>query len=168
MNDTHPHWLRWLTIMGLGHLRPFPGTWGSLPPAALAALVLAVAPGSVGWTLMRLLMLALAVLFTLACGIMGDRAEAHFNRKDPSPVVADEVAGMALCLMLMPSMPLRWPAVGSVVMALAFFRVVDVVKPWPADRLQRAPGGWGIVLDDLAAGLLAALVLWLSYAIAVL
>ncbi len=51
-----------------------------------------------------------------------------------------------------------WGGVVTLGLAFVSFRVMDVLKPWPANRLQRVPGGWGIVLDDLAAGVMAAAV----------
>lgn len=158
--------LRWATTFGLGHLRPFPGTWGSLPPLVLGLIIIAIMPDTAAWTVLRLVMLPVVVVFTLACVLLGDRAEARFGRKDPSQVVADETAGMALCLMLMPAVTPGWGAAATLVMAFVFFRGMDIVKPWPAYGLQSAPSGWGVVLDDLAAGVQAALLLWFSYGIA--
>ena len=160
--------LRWVTFFGLGHLRPFPGTWGSLPPLVLALLVLTIVPDAAAWTVLRLVMLPVVVVFVLACVFLGDKAEARYARKDPSQVVADEVAGMALCLMLMPAIAPGIGAALTLIMAFLFFRALDIVKPWPANRLQAVPGGWGVVLDDLVAGVQAAFVLWVSYIIATL
>ena len=160
--------LRWVTFFGMGHMRPFPGTWGSLPPLALGLLVLAIIPDVAAWTVLRLVMLPVVIVFTLACVFMGDKAEARYGRKDPSQVVADEVAGMALCLMLMPAIPVGWGAAASLIMAFVFFRAMDIVKPWPAHGLQNVPGGWGVVLDDLVAGVLAAIVLWIAFVIAMI
>lgn len=160
--------LRWVTFFGLGHMRPFPGTWGSLPPLLLGIIILTVVPDSAAWMALRAVMLPVVIVFTLACVFLGDKAEARYGRKDPSQVVSDEVAGMALCLMLMPAIPTGWGAVLSLVMAFVFFRAMDIVKPWPAKGLQDVPGGWGVVLDDLAAGVLAALVLWIAFIIAMI
>ncbi|MCW5756414.1 MAG: phosphatidylglycerophosphatase A [Phycisphaeraceae bacterium] len=160
--------LRWVTTFGLGHLRPFPGTWGSLPPLALGLLVVAALPDAAAWTVLRFVMLPVVVVFTLACVLLGDRAEARFGRKDPSQVVADETAGMALCFVLMPQVTGAWSAAASLVMAFVFFRALDIVKPWPAANLQAVPGGWGVVLDDLVAGVQAALLLWIAFWIATL
>ena len=72
---------------------------------------------------------------------------------DDSLAVMDEVIGMwATCLLLPKTIP--W-----LVAAFLCFRVLDVVKPWPINRLERLPGGWGIMADDLAAGLVGALIL---------
>lgn len=158
--------LRWVTAFGLGHMRPFPGTWGSLPPLLVGLAILAIVPDTAAWTVLRLVMLPIVIAFTLACAFLGDKAEARYGRKDPSQVVADEVAGMSLCLMLMPAISSGPAGAASLLMAFLFFRALDVVKPWPAARLQSVPGGWGVVLDDLVAGFQAALLLWLALIIA--
>jgi phosphatidylglycerophosphatase A len=114
------------------------------------------------------------VVFTLACAVWGDWAEAHWRWKDPSQVVADEVAGQAIALLMLPWRPTESvrDLIANILIALtAFlaFRFFDIVKPPPAGALQHVPGGWGIVLDDLAAGVyalivaqLAAHLLWLN------
>ncbi|MEO1277589.1 MAG: phosphatidylglycerophosphatase A [Planctomycetota bacterium] len=158
--------LRWVTTFGLGHLRPFPGTWGSLPPLALGVAILAIMPDNAAWMVLRVVMLPVFVIFTLACVFLGDKAEARYGKKDPSQVVADETAGMALCFMLMPAISNGVGAAISLVMAFAFFRALDIVKPWPASSLQATPGGWGVVLDDLVAGFQAAVLLWFAYIVA--
>lgn len=155
--------LRWVTTFGLGHMRPFPGTWGSLPPLVLALFLLLVLPDGAFPMALRFVMLLVFIGFTLACVTLGDKAEARFGRKDPSQVVADETAGMALCFMLMPVVDPGWGRFGTLVMAFVFFRMMDIVKPWPADALQAKPSGWGVVLDDLAAGVQAALLLWITF-----
>lgn len=160
--------LRWVTTFGLGHMRPFPGTWGSLPPVGLALLLLLVIPDGAYWTLLRVVMLLVAITFTVACVLLGDKAEARFGRKDPSQVVADETAGMALCMMLMPALLPGWGAAASLVLAFVFFRALDIVKPWPASAIQAVPGGLGVVLDDLVAGVMAAGLLWFAYLVATL
>ncbi len=100
------------------------------------------------------------VLFAMACVADGDAAEARFLRKDPSSVTADETAGQVLPLLSLPTVAWDGNLRTLFTLGLAFvsFRVLDILKPWPANRLQRVPGGWGILLDDLMAGLYAALV----------
>ncbi len=153
-----------ITTFGLGHLRPASGTWGSLPPAVVGAgLVLAgLGPfGSVmGATVFVSTMAAFLVAFALACVLQGDRAEAVFGKKDPGQAVADETSGMALTLLVaLPWNGTAWanPGVSLLTIAFAFvaFRAMDVLKPWPAHALQRVPGGWGILLDDLVAAVQA-------------
>jgi phosphatidylglycerophosphatase A len=75
------------------------------------------------------------------------------GRKDPGLVVVDEVVGMWVTLVGMPFVPL------TIVLGFLLFRVMDIVKPWPARSLEGLPGGWGIMADDVAAGIYAHLVL---------
>lgn len=152
-----------VTTFGLGRLRPAPGTWGSLPPVVLAGLLIALgwAPEGAGlWpSVVYHAVLALVLLvFGFACIAAGDAAEARFNRKDPSEVVADETAGMCLPLMFLPATAIASPALAVFTLVYAFvaFRVMDIFKPFPARQLQSVPGGWGILLDDLVAGVYAA------------
>lgn len=148
------------TVFGLGLMRPFPGTWGSLPPVLVAAALLAVGLGpQTHPTLYMGVMLAIALLFAAGCIIEGDRAEARFGGKDPSNVVADEVAGQALALVALPGFAQSSPAAAAVLLLWFFiaFRLLDIAKPWPIRAVQRVPGGWGILLDDLLAGLTVAL-----------
>ena len=85
----------------------------------------------------------------------GAWAEVHFGKKDPRQVVADETAGQCVALLALP-----WGGDWSenlVLAATAFvtFRLFDIVKPPPINRIQRLGGGWGILVDDLLAGLYA-------------
>lgn len=157
--------LNWITVWGLGHLRPASGTWGSLPPCLLAAALVAAnlspADGAGPAWIFRAAMLLVLLVFSAGCIVQADRAEARFNRKDPGQVVADEVAGMALTLLLLPTVAFIGDGRAAFTLLYAFlaFRIMDIVKPWPAGAVQRTPGGWGILLDDLMAGLYAALLI---------
>lgn len=150
-----------VTTFGLGRLRPAPGTWGSLPPVVLAGVLMALGLGPdgtfVNWAIYNGSLLAVALVFTAACVRYGDAAEARFGKKDPGQVCADETAGQCLALMLLPGFAAATPANAAATLVLAFlaFRIMDILKPWPAGKLQDVPGGWGVVLDDLAAGLMA-------------
>lgn len=157
-----------LTTLGLGFLRPAPGTWGSMPPAALAcALVLA----GVSPTARDAMLGVVLVVSCLACVVFGRYAETRFGRKDAAEVVVDETAGQCLPLMLLPlervlaqTGDAGWLVRSLTVAALCgfafvLFRIFDIVKPWPAKRAEALPHGWGTLADDLIAGLYAALVM---------
>ena len=153
-----PHWgMTWLTVFGLGHTRPASGTWGSLPPVLLVGIfaMIGVAPASL---LTGLMLWLLLLVFSAVCVIFGDRAEAKWG-KDASEIVADETAGMCIPLLLLPAATIATPALTVFTLVFAFlaFRAFDIAKPWPANALQRIPGGWGVLLDDLVAGLYAAI-----------
>ncbi len=144
-----------ITTFGLGHLRPASGTWGSLPPA-LAAAGLVLAGQSHTW-LWWAVFTVVAGLFGAACVRWGHVAEHVYLKKDPGQVVADETCGMALALLPLPLLAPRAAAAQLVLVGAAFvlFRLLDIVKPPPARGVQAVPGGWGILLDDVAAGLYA-------------
>jgi phosphatidylglycerophosphatase A len=150
------------TVGTLGERLPAPGTTvGSLVGVLLFAGAAALWPD-------RLLVAALAGLAVLvplsiwACG-----AEAHRRGVgDPGPVVLDEVAGQWVALALLVAVRPGAPAPGALAASFLLFRAFDVVKPWPIRRLERLPGGWGIVADDLAAGLAAGLVHLLLFRLA--
>lgn len=158
--------LRLITSFGLGYMRPASGTWGSLPPVILSALVLGLghrgtyAPGTTLWLVEHAMLVLMLVLFSAACVRDGEAAEARFGKKDPGQVVADETAGQCLPLMFLPASAIvDWTGL-LLTLGLAFvtFRICDIVKPWPARQLQKIPGGWGILIDDLFAGVYAMII----------
>ena len=149
-----------LTTFGLGHMRPASGTWGSMPPAAVAWGLILLGLGPVEAPVVYHAVLAgIFLVFCWACVAFGDRAEARFGKKDPGQVVADETAGQCLALVALPA-ACGTPIKGMVCCGVAFvaFRVFDILKLPPANQLQRLPTGWGILADDLVAGLQALVV----------
>lgn len=158
--------LRLITTFGLGHLRPASGTWGSLPPVLLATIILGAghgaefSPHATLWWVYHVVLAAIAIVFSWACVHDGGAAEARFGKKDPGQVVADETAGQCLPLMCIPASAVTgWgPMLMTLALAFVSFRVMDIIKPWPARGLQKVPGGWGILIDDLFAGVYAAIV----------
>ena len=83
------------------------------------------------------------------------------GRKDPGHVVIDEVAGQLIALIAMP----LGTGIGYAIFGLFLFRLFDITKPWPIRRLEKLPEGTGIMLDDVAAGLLALICaqLWIHF-----
>jgi len=148
------------TTFGLGEILPAPGTTaGSLPAALVWAALATTLPSA------RLLLTVTGGL-TIAAVIMGvwaaGKEASRRGAEDPGPVVIDEVAGQWLCyLTALPFIPLDVGPAPLFVTAAGFFlfRLFDVWKPWPIRSLEQLPGGIGIVADDLAAGLLAGIVL---------
>ncbi len=147
-----------ITLWGLGHMKPASGTWGSMPPVLLAVGLWLAGCGPIDAPILYHAALAMViVLASAACIAQGDAAESRFGTKDPGPAVADEAAGQCLPLIALPLWSLASPAAAAWTFIFAFlsFRVMDILKPWPAHRLQALPAGWGILADDLAAGLYA-------------
>lgn len=95
------------------------------------------------WVLLASLALAIFMVGVWSAGC----AEKFFGRVDPRHVVIDEVAGQMLTFLARPDASWKWLLAGFVL-----FRIFDVVKPFPARRLERLAGGWGIMMDDVAAG----------------
>ena len=138
-----------VTFGGLGKLPIAGGTWGTLG----AALVHALAAGLLGTAAHPYFLPALALVFALAGVVYGPWAERFYGRKDPAPFVIDEIAGYLLAVSFFPARPQFWVGV----VAFVFFRIFDILKPFPIRGAQRMTGGAGIVADDLIAGLYAAL-----------
>jgi phosphatidylglycerophosphatase A len=80
----------------------------------------------------------------------GDIAEMFFARTDPGPVVIDEVMGQFITFLWFPH-----PSWKLLIAGFVLFRIFDILKPYPARRAERAGGGWGIMLDDVVAGVYA-------------
>lgn len=155
-----PVWARVVaTGFGSGLLRPAPGTWGSL--AALGVWLAGrqmiaphLASGLWAWLVGAL---APALLLTLVAVPASDRVAQASGREDPGFIVIDEWAGQWIALLGLPFAAQGWLDPWPL-LPFFLFRLFDIWKPGPVDAAQRLPGGWGIVLDDVLAGGLAALV----------
>jgi phosphatidylglycerophosphatase A len=128
------------SVLGIGFLPFAPGTFASLA----AALFYFFIPASQNLQLLLPLIVLSTLLGVWAGGVM----EEEFGQ-DPSSAVIDEVAGQWIALVALPGHPL------VVLFSFILFRVFDILKPGPVDRAQRLPGGWGIMADDVLAGILA-------------
>ena len=139
---TRPKAIVFLATLGpIGYSPLAPGTAGSLAALPLCGLI----------SLMRfgLALTVVVVLVGLAVWI-AHAAEKAIARNDPPEVVIDEVCGMMVALLGLPFTP------GWVIGGFALFRLFDIVKPFPIRWVdRRVPGGWGIMLDDIIAGVLA-------------
>jgi phosphatidylglycerophosphatase A len=138
------------TALGAGLSPVAPGTVGSL--AALALYLPAFWAGRfwgvlVGGEIALALLVSAFVVPPVLCAA---------TKKDPSFVVIDEVAGMLIAL--------AWtaPSPWSAGIAFVLFRAFDILKPFPIGRLERLPGAWGVMADDIAAGAVAGMITWVS------
>lgn len=136
------------TCGGVGRLPLAPGTWGSLAALPFAWLI-AAEWGPVG--------LGFAALVALLAGIWAaGEIETRSGLKDPGHIVIDEVAGQWLALAPVAPDPIVY------LVGFLAFRLFDIVKPWPARLVERRlPGGAGVMLDDMVAGLYAGIVTYL-------
>ena len=134
------------TVLGVGYVPVAPGTFGS-------------AAGLVLWFVLPHTLLVdvttIVVLF-VAGSWSGTVAERHFGATDPGQVVIDEVMGMIITLFLN---PVGWP---GAIAGFVLFRLADVIKPYPANRLESLPGGVGVMADDAMAAIYANLALRLG------
>ena len=124
-----------------------PGTAGSVVGVLLYVLLKGLAPA---WYL------AVCVGITLLGIWSAGEAELLLGKKDASSIVIDEIAGF---LISMAFVPFSWCAVTA---GFFVFRLFDILKPWPLDRLQRIRGGAGVMVDDIGAGIYTNMVLQLG------
>ncbi len=136
----------WLaTGLGAGYAPWMPGTFGSLPGVLLAWLL---------WTLGGGTAQVLGTLSVVALGFAtAGGAARRLGGEDPGPVVIDEIAGQMVTLLLLA------PTATTLLAGFVLFRLADIVKPFPARRLEALPGASGIMADDLAAAVYAHLAL---------
>ena len=134
------------TCAYVGYAPVAPGTWGSAAALVIYYVIRRQASSAIELT-------AIAVIFIVGVW-SATEAERHFGGVDPGPVVIDEVVGMLMTLALHP-VTIAGALVGFVV-----FRILDVIKPWPARQLEDLPAGFGIVLDDAMAGVYGNLIVW--------
>ena len=161
MRLSQPTWTRTLStplVVGLARLGPIgpnlpaPGTWGSAVGLLWVVAAFWLPQLGLGMTL-----LLCAVSSYVAIALCGE-AEIRLGKKDPGEVILDEFVAMPLCFLGWHSLVAAWPAWhGGVVLLAGFaaFRFFDILKPLGINRLQDLPGGWGVVIDDLAAALAA-------------
>ena len=135
------------TFFGAGLLRPGPGTYGSIATVLLwFSLIHGLHPSPHAQTIATLI----AALVITRVGIPAATVVARESgREDPGHVVIDEVAGQLFALIAVPA---DWQ---HTAIALVLFRFFDILKPPPIRRLERLPAGLGVMLDDVAAGLMA-------------
>jgi len=137
------------TGLGIGLVPVMPGTFGTL-----LGLPLAWALDRTGWPL-PIELAAIAAIF-LAGIPLCDRAARLFGKKDPGCVVFDEIAAVPLVFLL------ERFTISTAILGFVWFRIFDIFKPWPVRRLERLPGGLGIMIDDVVAAIYAAIGVWLT------
>ena len=136
------------TVGGAGYFPVAPGTVGS---AVGVGMYLLLPPA---W------LLPVTGFVTLLGIWASGEAARHFGREDPGPVVVDEVAGQLLTLVF------TGVGVRGAILGFLLFRILDIVKPWPANRFERLPGGVGIMADDLMAGVYGNILMQLAVRLA--
>ena len=146
---------RLATCFGIGWIPVAPGTVASLAALPFGWLLVLL-----GWRSLLAAALLVAALGVWACGVYARKIRVG----DPAECVLDEVAGQWFALI-----PIAFEMRGGdwrpFVMGFIFFRLFDIWKPWPVSAVEKLPGGFGIMMDDVLAGLIAAALLYGTLAI---
>lgn len=142
------------SCFGLGFMPIASGTWGSVPPVVLF-MTLSYLDFSVVW--ISVIMLIVALLASIVCVKFAPAVIESTGQKDPGEIVADEVAGQCLVFVGLSL------SAGNICIAASLgfflFRFFDITKLGPIKKLEQLPAGWGVLCDDLLAGVFAAIVL---------
>lgn len=136
------------TALGFGLIPFAPGTFGTL-----FALIVYLVIGYIFPQQVHYIMPIVALVLLLPSVKLCDRAESIFAEKDPQKVVIDEVLGFFVAVSFQ---TFSWQLALA---AFILFRFFDILKPFPINNLQKIKAGWGIIIDDLIAGLYANLVI---------
>jgi undecaprenyl-diphosphatase len=159
------------TCFGLGWLPLAPGSWGSLPSVVIFALMCYFQASGI---LISVVMAALVLVGSYFCVKFTPVVIAISGKNDPPEVVLDEVAGQAITFLAVPFLAEGAVSAGQAwtiaVAGFLLFRAFDTIKPWPARKFEKFPAGWGVLADDLMAGVYAGVALllcirfgWLEY-----
>jgi undecaprenyl-diphosphatase len=143
------------SCFGLGWLPVAPGTWGSLPPPLLFALMCYF--GSAAATI-SITMIVSALAGSIVCIKFAPAIITARNETDPPEVVADEFSGQAVTFLFIATVQISNIWVTGL-LGFLLFRFFDILKPWPIRKFEKLPGGWGILADDLIAGVYAGVAL---------
>jgi len=132
-------------------------SWLSLPPAIIFGLMCHFGTPTV---VLSIVMVILALAGSVVCVKFAPASIAATGKIDPREVVADEFAGQAVTFI-----PIGVAATGQIwataVLGFLIFRLFDIVKPWPTYKFEKLPQGWGVLADDLMAGVYAGIALFI-------
>jgi phosphatidylglycerophosphatase A len=133
------------TFFGSGFFPIAPGTVASFATALLYMWWVHLLP----WPIQA----AAIVIIFIAGSFAATRYSRELNQTDPGRIVIDETCGQLIALFLCPP---SWKAIAA---GFILFRIFDIIKPYPINKLENIPRGWGIMADDVGAGLAAGIVL---------
>jgi phosphatidylglycerophosphatase A len=141
-----------VSCFGLGYLPGAPGTFGSVPPV-VTYMVLGYMDASP--LVVMLVMLFFVLTSSVVCVFCSPDIIQATGKLDPRQIVVDEFAGQSVTFFIIALFaPLNICLTAA--LCFLFFRLFDIIKPWPIRRLEKFPQGWGILADDLLAGVYAA------------
>jgi phosphatidylglycerophosphatase A len=144
--DRRMNWKKFVaTGFGTGYLPIGPGSWGTFPGMLLCWCMQPLHPS----------LYLLLILLLGGVGIwLATVVEANdFKEKDPGAIVIDEIVAFPLTMFLIPL------SLGTLMVGFFFNRLMDTMKIWPCYGLQRLPGGWGIMIDDLIAAVYSCIIM---------
>ncbi|MBQ4429957.1 MAG: phosphatidylglycerophosphatase A [Synergistaceae bacterium] len=132
-------WYVWIaSVFGLGFIPSgMPGTVSSAFACVISAFV-------------DVPLLAIVIVSLVGVYVTG-KSETYFNRKDPSFLNIDELPGMWITIYMLPA--------GFIIPGFFLFRLIDILKPWPVSAMEKLPGGWGIMADDILGGIFGNIIL---------
>ena len=148
MNRLAAEWIG--TVFYIGKLPLAPGTWASIfAVLCWYFLFQSVNPFALP---------AISLFLFVIGGIASDTIVKHSKERDPSRIVIDEWVGQWVALSMMPV------NIRTGVVAFVAFRIFDIIKPGPVRKMEKIPGGWGVMADDVMAGIMAYFVVLIFYA----
>ena len=134
------------TAAGIGYWPMAPGTWAALASAVTWFVLCKFFPDNFYWQL-------IIILFTIVAGVYCSGKILNESDKDPNYIVIDEVAGMLVTILFIS------PTLLNFGIGLLLFRFFDILKPFGIKKMERIRKGWGIMLDDLLAGIYSTIIL---------
>lgn len=158
MQLNQPSWTRGLptglvvaaaTLGPIGQRLPAPGTWGSA--AGIGYFWLCFGQWGAGPVVNLIASAVTAYVGVALCG----EAEIRLNKQDPGEVILDEFFAIPLCFLGWSAVVAVMPVWAALLAGFALFRLFDITKPLGISKLQHLPGGWGVMIDDLAAAFAA-------------
>lgn len=151
----------WIATCGIGYMPIVPATWGSLVGVGIYLLAQKATVWAEELHLTNTLLISITLICLIALSLIGVWASARIvkitGKKDPRIVIIDEVVGQLITFLFVPA-KLGWWTVAAGFLAFRFF---DILKPYPANRLEALPSGWGVMADDIMAGFYAAAFMYL-------
>ncbi len=150
--DRHKSIAYWWSVgFGSGLIKPAPGTWGSLVGLGIGYLFLQLPMPT---TILISAAIIVTIISIYAIGIIEKSTGVH----DAPEIVIDEFAGQWLAMV---PLAVNGITLSSLIASFILFRIFDIIKPWPIIWLdKKVSGGFGVMVDDLVAGIIAAVVLW--------
>ncbi len=142
-----------VSFLGMGYLPVAPGSWGALLGAIFAGLI--------GWwcgeiQYFNVMLIVLSVIFYFVGVLLGKWAVEYYKSDDPRCFVLDEVVGMFVSILFIPFVFDKWGGFwGILFVQYILFRIFDVIKPFPVKSAEKFALGWGIMSDDVIAGIYA-------------